>query len=68
MICITIASRIILRLWKTVKAPEIKEWASAMVEMALNESMLRRVNSVKEEGVSLWDEFWIHITVKDQNE
>ncbi len=50
MVSITMASWIILRHWKTVKAPELKDWMSAMIEMASYESMLNRVNGVKGDG------------------
>lgn len=38
MVCITMAIRIILRQWKTVNDPELKERASAVVEIASFES------------------------------
>lgn len=67
MVCITMASWIILRHWKTAKAPELKDWASAMIEMASYESMLNRVNGVKEDGLSPWEELWTYITVITQD-
>ncbi len=58
----TTVSRTILRHWKTVS----QNWKNGPMQWW--KLHLIKVNGVREEGISLWDEFWMHTTVKDRNE
>ncbi|KAF7657710.1 hypothetical protein LDENG_00023230 [Lucifuga dentata] len=64
MVGVVTASRIILRHWKTTRAPHMKEWVAAMVETASCESMLNRLKG-EMDIISLWDTFWTHIKITD---
>lgn len=59
------ASRIILRHWQSVKAPDIKEWASTIVETASYESMLNRLKGDQADVDSVWALFWTYIRTTD---
>ena len=62
----TTAARTILRLWKTPKPPELKEWVNSMIKTASYELMLNRMNNRNKNKASIWDLFWIHITLPDE--
>lgn len=40
------------------ETPEMKQWTNPMIEIASYESMLNRVNGIKEDGSTPWAEFW----------
>ncbi len=77
MVGLVTASRVILRHWKTVVSPSLKDWLDAMVETAsyvvcmsmyvrMYESMLCRLKGNTEDGMSLWEHFW-NYTKTDKN-
>lgn len=61
----TTAARAILKLWKTPKAPELKEWINIMVKTASYEVMLDKMNNKNKVKAPDWDLFWTHITMTD---
>lgn len=42
---VSVAARIILKHWKTPKAPQFKEWVTMMIRMASYECMLCTLNN-----------------------
>ena len=52
LVSLITASRIILRPWKTVKHPNMKEWVDTVVETASYESMHNRLIGKLEDGTA----------------
>lgn len=61
MVSLITTLEIILRQWRTVKRPDIRESVDAMVETVSYESMLNRLKGNMEDGITSWDHFWTHI-------
>lgn len=49
MVCLTTASRVLLRKWKTNVTPNLREWLEAMVETLSYEIMLHKLKGKEEE-------------------
>lgn len=58
--------RVILRQWKTAKAPELKEWLSGGNSI-FYECVLSRKSGNQEEWVSPWDRVWAYIKIEDSS-
>ena len=59
------ACRIILRHWKALESPQVKEWVYAMTETASYESMLTRLSDDGGKGATPWDGFWDLIKINN---
>lgn len=60
---VSVAARVILKHWKTSKAPQVKEWVNMMIRMASYECMLYKLNNKDSTAISVWENFWSYITV-----
>lgn len=49
MVCLTTASRVLLRKWKTNVTPNLREWLEAMVVTLSYEIMLHKLKGKEEE-------------------
>ena len=67
MVGLVTASRVILRQWKTVVSPNLKDWTNAMVETASYKSMLHKLSADTEDGMISWDLFWTYTRTNENS-
>lgn len=63
MVGASVAARIILKHWKTPKAPQFKEWVNIMIKTASYEFMLYKLNNRDGTTAPEWEPFWYYITL-----
>ena len=68
MVGVSVAARTILKHWKDPGTPQFKEWVNLMIKTASYECVLYKVNNRDGTTASIWESFWSHITVNQDDD